>query len=338
MIPEEESIDNAFARFNTIITSLKALDEVIMEYLVNISKRRAFWSLNEDILKITILKTNTPYPSRKIRRIHACTHQRPQRNEAQYANSHVTHTQAPPQSDNQTQHTPPLSPREVIVSVYNRFAQLMNDLERNDMHVPILTINTKFLNSLQPEWLKYVTQVRLAKRLTVDSLDDLFDYLQQFEKLVNVSRAKKLEKSHDPLALIAHTDEYQQDDVHTNYEDPRASAMLNSGNAGRIIDELCSGGIVAGSTAPTEDQNVQRNSLEPVFRKTTSLFNVTTVEKGHYARNVPKAKFGNPKYFMEQIFKDGKKIEETQWQTYVMAILQPPDNTSDVEASYDSDL
>ncbi|GJZ63628.1 hypothetical protein Tco_0620049 [Tanacetum coccineum] len=50
---------------------------VIMEYLVNISKRRAFWSLNEDILKITILKTNTPYPSRKIRRIHACTHQRP---------------------------------------------------------------------------------------------------------------------------------------------------------------------------------------------------------------------------------------------------------------------
>ncbi|GKB75986.1 hypothetical protein Tco_0942881 [Tanacetum coccineum] len=58
--------------------------QVIMEYLVNISKRRAFWSLNEDILKITILKTNTPYPSRKIRRIRACTHQRPQRNEAQY--------------------------------------------------------------------------------------------------------------------------------------------------------------------------------------------------------------------------------------------------------------
>ncbi|GKB98664.1 hypothetical protein Tco_0984801, partial [Tanacetum coccineum] len=50
----------------------------IMEYLVNISKRRAFWSLNEDILKITILKTNTPYPSRKIRHIRACTHQRPQ--------------------------------------------------------------------------------------------------------------------------------------------------------------------------------------------------------------------------------------------------------------------
>ncbi|GJT41214.1 hypothetical protein Tco_0941079 [Tanacetum coccineum] len=58
---------------------------IIMEYLVNISKRRTFWSLNEDILKITILKTNMPYPSRKIRRIRACTHQRPLRNKAQYA-------------------------------------------------------------------------------------------------------------------------------------------------------------------------------------------------------------------------------------------------------------
>ncbi|GKC51917.1 hypothetical protein Tco_1074662 [Tanacetum coccineum] len=106
---------------------------------------------------------------------------------------------------------------EALASVYNRFAQLMNDLERNDMHFPIVTINTKFLNSLQPEWLKYVIQVRLAKHLTVDMFDDLLDYLQQFQKLVNVSRAKKLEKSHDPLTL---------DDVHTNSEDPLASAML----------------------------------------------------------------------------------------------------------------
>ncbi|GJT36474.1 retrovirus-related pol polyprotein from transposon TNT 1-94 [Tanacetum coccineum] len=33
MIPEEESIDNAFAKFNTIITSLKALDDVYEEVI-----------------------------------------------------------------------------------------------------------------------------------------------------------------------------------------------------------------------------------------------------------------------------------------------------------------
>ncbi|GJY31409.1 retrovirus-related pol polyprotein from transposon TNT 1-94 [Tanacetum coccineum] len=105
-----------------------------------------------------------------------------------------------------------------------------------------------FLNCLQPEWLKYVTQVCLAKRLTKDSYDDLFDYLQQFEKLVNALRVKKLEKSHDPLALVAHTgsssrtsspyyvthpssvvdydDDYQGDAVQNNSNDPLTSAMI----------------------------------------------------------------------------------------------------------------
>ncbi|GKF69811.1 hypothetical protein Tco_0202868 [Tanacetum coccineum] len=124
----------------------------------------------------------------------------------------------------------------------------MNDLERNNMKFPTVSVNTKFLNSLQPEWLKYVTQVRLAKQLTVDLFDDLFDYLSQYEKFVNASRAKKLEKSHDPLALVVHTgsssrntssyyvthpssvvdydEEYEQDDVRNHFEDPLASAML----------------------------------------------------------------------------------------------------------------
>ncbi|GJV38352.1 zf-CCHC domain-containing protein [Tanacetum coccineum] len=74
--------DSGFSKYMTgdksIFSTYKAYDGVIMEYLVNISKRSAFCSINKDILKITILKTNTPYPSRKIRRIRACTHQRPQ--------------------------------------------------------------------------------------------------------------------------------------------------------------------------------------------------------------------------------------------------------------------
>ncbi|GJY95492.1 hypothetical protein Tco_0511853 [Tanacetum coccineum] len=60
-------------------------------------------------------------------------------------------------------------PGEALVSVYNCFAQLMKDLERNGIKFPKVTVNTKFLNCLQLEWLKYVTQVRLAKRLTEDT-------------------------------------------------------------------------------------------------------------------------------------------------------------------------
>ncbi|GJT76432.1 hypothetical protein Tco_1043157 [Tanacetum coccineum] len=163
-----------------------------------------------------------------------------------------------------------VEPGESLVSVYNRFAQLMNDLERNNMKFPTVSVNTKFLNSLQLEWLKYVTQVRLAKRLTVDSFDDLFDYLSQFEKLVNASRAKKLEKSHDPLALVAHT--VEQDDVSQHYEDPPiASAMLNSGNVGRnnrraYVQEE----VVEGMNATNETANVQRIVRTPTPGNTST--------------------------------------------------------------------
>ncbi|GJY69521.1 retrovirus-related pol polyprotein from transposon TNT 1-94 [Tanacetum coccineum] len=204
--------------------------------------------------------------------------------------------------------------------------KLMNDLERNDMHFPIVTINTKFLNSLQLEWLKYVTQVRLAKHLTVDTFDDLFYYLQQFEKLVNVSRAKKLEKSHDPLALVAHTssssrntssyyvthptsmvdyeDEYQQDDVHTNSKDPLASAML-----------LLARAITQNFSTPTNNRlrtssntrNQAINQGDMVNIQSKNSGNTLIVQcyncsgKGHYARNCPKPRVRDSKYFMEQM-------------------------------------
>ncbi|GJZ97481.1 hypothetical protein Tco_0669934 [Tanacetum coccineum] len=87
-----------------------------------------------------------------------------------------------------------------------------------------------------------------CKKINRRSYDDLFNYIQQFEKLVNASRAKKLDKSHDPLVLVAHTgsssrttspyyvthpfsivdydDDYQGDALQTNSEDPLTSAMI----------------------------------------------------------------------------------------------------------------
>ncbi|GJW72032.1 retrotransposon protein, putative, ty1-copia subclass [Tanacetum coccineum] len=49
---------------------------VIMEYLVKISKKARILELKRRHLKITVLTSNTPYPSRKIRRICACTSQK----------------------------------------------------------------------------------------------------------------------------------------------------------------------------------------------------------------------------------------------------------------------
>ncbi|GKE13808.1 hypothetical protein Tco_1421385 [Tanacetum coccineum] len=54
-------------------------------------------------------------------------------------------------------------------------------------------------------WLQYVTSVRLAKNVKDEPYDVLFDYFQQYEKLVIASRVKIAAKTHDPLALAAYT-------------------------------------------------------------------------------------------------------------------------------------
>ncbi|GJR06743.1 integrase, catalytic region, zinc finger, CCHC-type containing protein [Tanacetum coccineum] len=275
-------------------------------------------------------------------------------------------------------------PGESLVSVYNRFAQLMNDLERNNMKFPTVSVNTKFLNSLQPEWLKYVTQVRLAKQLTVDSFDDLFDYLSQFKKLVNASSPKKLEKSHDPLALVAHTglssrntssyyvthpssvvdydEEYEQDDVHNHSKDSLASAMLLLAKA--ITQNFFNPtNIRLRASSNTRNQAVVQGDRVNIQSRNSG--NTSTGQcyncggKGHYARNFPKPRVRDSKYFMEQmllakqdeagviltdeqndfLFADASRmeeIEELSANICLMARIQPADQNSDDEPSYES--
>ncbi|GJY14379.1 hypothetical protein Tco_0384801 [Tanacetum coccineum] len=249
-------------------------------------------------------------------------------------------------------------PGEALVSVYNHFAQLMTDLERNDMHFPIVTINTKFLNSFQPEWLKYVTQVRLAKQ----------DEYQQDDVQTN---------SEDPLTsamLLLARAITQKFSTPTNNRlrtssNTKNQAIIqgdrvniqrrNSGNAGRnnrrayVQEEF-----VEGSNAPNETGNVQRTL------RTSSSGNTSIVQcyncsgKGNYARNFPKPRVRDSKYFMEQmllakqdeagvnltdeqndfLFADASRMEEIKElgaNICLMARIQPADNTSDAGPSYD---
>ncbi|GJR23171.1 retrovirus-related pol polyprotein from transposon TNT 1-94 [Tanacetum coccineum] len=180
----------------------------------------------------------------------------------------------------------------------------------------------------------------------------------QFEKLVNASKAKKLEKSHDPLALVAHTglssrqrssyyvthptsvvdydDEYQQDDVHNNSEDPLVSAML-----------LLEKSHTHNFSNPTNNRNTS----------TVQCYNCS--RKGHYAMNCPKPRACDSKYFMEQIllakqdeacviltdeqndflFADASRmeeIEELSANICLMVIIQPTGHTFDDGPRYES--
>ncbi|GJY11049.1 retrovirus-related pol polyprotein from transposon TNT 1-94, partial [Tanacetum coccineum] len=73
-------------------------------------------------------------------------------------------------------------------------------------------LNTKFLNTLPPEWSKFVTDVKLVRDLHSTNVDQLHAYLGQHEFHANKIRLMH-ERNSDPLALVA---TYQM--THSSYQ------------------------------------------------------------------------------------------------------------------------
>nr|GEV35356.1 hypothetical protein [Tanacetum cinerariifolium] len=173
--------------------------------------------------------------------------------------------------------------------------------------------------------------------------------------------AKKLEKSHDPLALVAHTgsssrntssyyvthptsmvdydDEYQHDNIQTNYADPLTSVMLllarditqnfsnPTNNRLRNSSNTRNQAVIQGDRVNIQRMNsgnAERNNRRAYVQEETveganetrnvqrtlrnsSLGNTSTVQcyncsgKGHYVRNCQNLRVQESKYFMEQM-------------------------------------
>ncbi|GJW97329.1 hypothetical protein Tco_0179137 [Tanacetum coccineum] len=82
---------------------------------------------------------------------------------------------------------------ESLHQYYLRFTQLINDMNIYNMKLEQFQVNTKFLNSLPPEWSKFVTDVKLVKDLNTTNFDQLHAYLQQHELHANEVRLTRHE-------------------------------------------------------------------------------------------------------------------------------------------------
>ncbi|GKB18271.1 hypothetical protein Tco_0852194 [Tanacetum coccineum] len=91
---------------------------------------------------------------------------------------------------------------ESLHTYYLRFTQLINDMNIYKMKMEKFQVNTKFLNSLPPEWSKFVTDVKLVKDLHIYNFDQLHAYLEQHELHANEVRIMR-ERNQDPLAFVA---------------------------------------------------------------------------------------------------------------------------------------
>ncbi|GJV31623.1 retrovirus-related pol polyprotein from transposon TNT 1-94 [Tanacetum coccineum] len=94
---------------------------------------------------------------------------------------------------------------ESIESYYHRFSKLMNDFKRNKHFSEKIASNLKFLNNLQPEWSRHVTIVHQTNDLHTADYTQLNDFLKYIQKEVDDLRAERLAKTHDPLALMANS-------------------------------------------------------------------------------------------------------------------------------------
>nr|GEV40430.1 hypothetical protein [Tanacetum cinerariifolium] len=91
---------------------------------------------------------------------------------------------------------------ETLRDFYLRFSLLLNDMNIYNVKPKQFQVNTKFLNTLPPEWSKFVTDVKLVRELHTTNIDQLYAYLGQHEFHAIEVRLMQ-ECNLDPLALVA---------------------------------------------------------------------------------------------------------------------------------------
>nr|GEV17148.1 hypothetical protein [Tanacetum cinerariifolium] len=122
---------------------------------------------------------------------------------------------------------------ESLCDFYLRFSMLLNDMNIYNMKLEQFQVNTKFLNTLPPEWSKFVIDVKLVRDLHTTNVDQLHAYPGQHEYHANEVRLMH-ERTSDPLALVAHhqinKSPYQphQQSYHQHQFQPQVSTFRSS--------------------------------------------------------------------------------------------------------------
>ncbi|GJT28751.1 hypothetical protein Tco_0909026 [Tanacetum coccineum] len=89
---------------------------------------------------------------------------------------------------------------ETLRDFYLRFSLLLNDMNIYSVKLEQFQVNTKFLNTLPPEWSKFVTDVKLVRDLHTTNINQLHAYLGQHEFHAKEVRLMN-ERNSDLLAL-----------------------------------------------------------------------------------------------------------------------------------------
>ncbi|GJY43995.1 hypothetical protein Tco_0432208 [Tanacetum coccineum] len=96
---------------------------------------------------------------------------------------------------------------ETLRDFYLRFSLLLNGMNIYNMKLEQFQVNTKFLNTLPPEWSKFMTDVKLVWDLHTTNIDQLHAYLGQHEFHANEFKDKVLLLQAQASGQILHEEE-----------------------------------------------------------------------------------------------------------------------------------
>nr|GEZ35318.1 uncharacterized mitochondrial protein AtMg00810-like [Tanacetum cinerariifolium] len=118
---------------------------------------------------------------------------------------------------------------ESLRDFYLRFSLLLNDMNIYNMKLKHFQVNTTFLNTLPPEWSKFVIDVKLVRDLHTTNVDQLHAYLGQHEYHENEygspyqsSQYGSYAQTSTPLSITYPSNDFQSS-VHHNVYNPSSS-------------------------------------------------------------------------------------------------------------------
>nr|GEU58248.1 hypothetical protein [Tanacetum cinerariifolium] len=149
---------------------------------------------------------------------------------------------------------------ETLRKFYLRFSLLLNDINIYNMKLEQFQVNTKFLNTLPPEWSKFLTDAKLVRDLHTMNIDQLHAYLGQHEFHTNEEELAFLAdpgiaEAQATQTIITHNDAYQADDLDAYESDcdeintAKVALMANLSHYGS--DDLAEA-VVQNSNSPAQ--------------------------------------------------------------------------------------
>ncbi|GJR37056.1 reverse transcriptase domain-containing protein [Tanacetum coccineum] len=205
---------------------------------------------------------------------------------------------------------------ESLTSVYDRFSTLINVMDRNKVTPKEISINTKFLNSFQPEWSKYVTLCR-QKYILVDEHFDVFPSYSHSPQPYYVTH---------PSSVIDNDVDYQGEIQGDAQEDKLSTAMI-----------LLARAITQRFSTPTNNH----------LRTSSNTRNQAVIQDGRVdiqSKNIGYDRNERLKGSKSRVNsgKDKHPVLQLQWKSplsvIMMAHIQPTDDKSNAEPTYDAEF